>query len=352
MSPVTRRTLDRDSGWPPEPDTSSSQLGPWSDTACVCWAASTPARAMGRRCAGDDAGMQLDAHRAGQRAAARVPAAEDALRRAFSPGSATGGTGGSCARIHSSAWPRRTRPRSRRLRRASETVGRRAPTRRPSCSWVSGKRQHDAVGRDAATAVGEVPEQPVQAVLDARQVAERERDARSAGRARARGRRAPSRAPGTRAMRCAKAWSRTSRRAGSRISHCGSRPSRRSSVAVVRAEQVALGEQFGAEGLGALEVAHQQAAQDEQAEAAADALGRDGGVPASARERDGAGDRGGAGLGGVRAQPAREIAVGVEQAHGLHRTGRSVEAPVRPLRLCSLVHERHRGTCFPLFRCT
>ena len=121
---------------------------------------------------------------------------------------------------------------------------------------------------------------------------------------------------------------------------------------VVRAEQVALGQQFGAEGLGALEVAHQQAAQDEQAEAAADALRRDGGVPASAGERDGAGDRGGAGLGHVRAHPAREIAVGVEEAHGLHRTGRSVEAPVRPLRMCSLVHERHRATCFPRFRCT
>jgi len=56
-------------------------------------------------------------------------------------------------------------------------------------------------------------------------------------------------------------------------------------------------------------------------------------------------------LEGVPGIDAREIAVGVEEAHGLHRTGRSVEAPVRPLRLCSLMHERHRGTCFPRFRC-
>ena len=101
----------------------------------------------------------------------------------------------------------------------------------------------------------------------------------------------------------------------------------RSSVPVVGAEEVALGEQFGAERLGALEVAHQQPAQDEQAEAAADALGGDGRVPAPARERTAPATAAARASAAFDAEPAGEVAVGVEQPHGLNRALR-IDLPI------------------------
>ena len=206
MSAVTRRTLDQDAG----DDQSRSQVlhnsGPGRTQLALGW----------RRYAGAwrtteeiDRRVALRAHRQSRRMPLDAPEQVNALlldflaegaQAAFSPGSATGGTGGSWARIHSSAWPRPTRPRSRRLRSASETVGRRAPTRRPSCSCVSGS---DRTMPSAET-------RPRRSARCHRSRCRRSSTRgrwlsaarwRPAGRARARGRRGPSRAPGTR--RCA-----------------------------------------------------------------------------------------------------------------------------------------------------
>ena len=107
--------------------------------------------------------------------------------------------------------------------------------------------------------------------------------------------------------------SRTSRRAGSRISQRGSRPTDPFLGPVVRARAGRPRPQLGAEGLGALEVAHQQAAQHQQAVAAADPLGGRVGVPAPPRDRHAAGHRGRSRLRQVSAHSPGELAIGVEE---------------------------------------
>jgi hypothetical protein len=193
-----------------------------------------------------------------------------------------------------------------------------------------------------------VPEQAVQTVLDARQVAEREGDGGPAGAlvgalhqgATERGERGDPLREGAVEDEQARG-----------LEHLPLRLEAEQPLlrAVVGPEQIALGEQLGAKRLGALEVAHQQAAEHEQAEAASDPLGRDRGVPAPARERHGAGHRSRPRLGHVGPEPAREIAVGIEEPHGLDRARGLVEAPLA-LRWGPVMHECHRESCFPRSR--
>ena len=132
--------------------------------------------------------------------------------------------------------------------------------------------QDDAVGADVAAAVGQVPEQAMQAILDARQVAEGERDG-GAPRALVD---AVDQAGGERRIaRDALGEGGVEDEQARGLEDLPARLEADDPLlgAVVGPEQVALGHELGAEGLGALEVAHEQAAQHEQAVAAADALG-------------------------------------------------------------------------------
>src|SRR4051794_37339114 len=284
---------------------------------------------------------------------ARRPAGPAARARGSTPRPGRGGRGharAGCAaratRAGGAGPPARPAPLAQAARR--ERHGRTARADEPAELLLREReRQHDPLRRHPAAAVGEMPEEAVQAVLDARQVAEGERD-RGAPRAlvRAVDERRAERWVGGDPLGEAVVEDEQPRR----LEDLPLRLEAEQALlgAVVGTEQVALGEQLGAERLGALEIAHEQPAQDEQAEAAADALGGDRRVPAPARQRDRSGDGGGAGLGRVRADAAREVSVGVQEADGLDRSCRAVEPPVAPLRLRPVVDERHCGLLLPL----
>jgi two-component system, OmpR family, response regulator MprA len=190
--------------------------------------------------------------------------------------------------------------------------------------------QDDAVGADVAAAVGEMPQQAVQAILDARQVAEGQRD-RGAPRALVDAvdeRRGELRVAGD-----ALGEGGVEDEQAAWLEHLPARLEADDALlgAVVGAEEVTLGDELGAQGLGALEVAHQQPAQHEQAVAAPDALGRRVGAPTATRDRDAARHRRGARLGQITAGTTCELAVGIEQPDGLNRalTARTRKPPAR-----------------------
>ena len=167
-------------------------------------------------------------------------------------------------------------------------------------------------------AVGQVPQQAVQAILDARQVAEGERD-RGAPRALVD---ALDQAGGEgRIARDALGEGGVEDEQARGLEDLPARLEADDPLlgAVVGPEQVALGHELGAERLGALEVAHEQAAQHEQPVAAADALGGRVGTPAPARDRHAAGHRRRARLGQVAADPPGQLAICVEEPDCLDR---------------------------------
>ena len=196
----------------------------------------------------------------------------------------------------------------------------RAPGADEATELLLGHRQtqDDAVGADVAATVGQVPEQPVQAILDPRQVAEGQRDGR-APRALVD---ALDQAGGERRIaRDALGEGGVEDEQARGLEDLPARLEADDALlgAVVGPEQVALGHELGPERLGALEVAHEQAAQHEQPVAAADALGRRVGAPAPARDRHAAGHRRRARLGQVAADPSGQLAIGIEEPDCLDR---------------------------------
>jgi two-component system response regulator MprA len=190
--------------------------------------------------------------------------------------------------------------------------------------------QDDAVGADVAAAVGEVPEQAVQAILDARQVAEGQGD-----------RGAPcalvdavdERGGELRVAGDALGEGGVEDEQAAGLEHLPPRLEADDALlgAVIGSQEVALGDELGSERLGALEIAHQQAAEHQQAVAAADALGGRVWAPAPARNRHAAGHRGGACFGEIAAGTPRELTIRVEQSDGLDRAlaTRAHESPAR-----------------------
>ena len=180
------------------------------------------------------------------------------------------------------------------------------------------KAKDDPVGTDVTAAVGQVPEQAMQTILHARQMTEGQGDRRAAG--------ALVDAvdePGgeRRVARDALGEGRVEDEQARGLEDLPARLEADDPLLgpVVGPEQVALGHELGAERFGALEVAHEQPAQDEQAVAAADALGRRVGVPAPARDRHRARDRGRACFRKVCAGPAGELPICVEKSDCLDR---------------------------------
>ena len=190
--------------------------------------------------------------------------------------------------------------------------------------------QDDAVGADVAAPVGEVPEQAVQAILDARQVAQRQRDRGAPG---ALVDAVDERRGELRVARDALGEGGVEDEQARGLQDLPARLEADDALlgAVVGSQQVALGDELGAERLRTLEIAHQQAAQHEQAVAAADPLGGGIGAPAPTRDRHAAGDRGGARLGQIAPGAPGELAVSVEQPDGLDGAlcARSRESPAR-----------------------
>ena len=170
----------------------------------------------------------------------------------------------------------------------------------------------DPVGTDVTAAIGQVPEQAMQTILHARQMTEGQGDRGTPG--------ALVDAvdePGgeRRVARDALGEGRVEDEQARGLEDLPARLEADDPLLgpVVGPEQVALGHELGAEGFGALEVAHEQSAQDEQAVAAADPLGGRVGAPAPPRDRHAAGHRGRSRLGQVSADSPGELAIGVEK---------------------------------------
>jgi hypothetical protein len=174
----------------------------------------------------------------------------------------------------------------------------------------------------------QVPQQAVQAVLDAREVAEGERDRRAPGAlVDALGQPAGER----RVARDALGEGGVEDEQARRLEDLPARLEADDPLlgAVVGPEQVALRHELGPERLGALEVAHEQAAQHEQPVAAADTIGGRVRAPAPAGDRHAAGHRRRARLGEVGADPPGQLAIRVEEPDCLDRalSAGSREAP-------------------------